>query len=281
MRYTSVTSMRRTSFVLPVVAFCLLSLPAFSQNPSRPSPQTKWEEMAAAGNEAMDNADFTTAEKIFRSSLAFAQANHLDASFAGGSNDAIGWALRTQRRYAEAEPFYRAALELRRSFYPENHYRVTQSKVGLGKTLMGMQQNEEAEKLFLDILAFAEAKPDVIACDLIQPLDALSSLYRASHQYAKGERVFVDTFAMLTQNKATPCEGYIGLLDNLAALYTDANQWDKVNKIRENSIQLALGMEGPDSQLYGDTLLNKGESFYEQKRYDDAAKAYSQAAAVY
>lgn len=255
----------------------LFTLPGCAQ--SNPAAEARWEQMVDAGNAASDQGDYVTAEKAFRGSLAFATEQKLDNTYLGGSNDAIAFVLRMQRRYSEAEPLYRTAL--RRTMYPEDHPRVVQSKLGLGLTLVGLQRTGEAEALLLEVLRTAEQKQEVQACDLILPLDALTTLYRSTHQYAKGERVFIDTFALLAQNQSTPCEGYIGLLDDLGALYTEANQWDKVDKINDSRVQLALGMEGPASELYAYSLRQKGDSLYARKRYAQAASAYEESVAAY
>ena len=262
-----------------LLAFFVLTFPLLAQQ--QPKPEDVWQQMIDAGNDASDASNYTEAERDYRASLAWAQEHHLDASYLGTSEDRIAWSLRTQHRYSEAEPHAREGLRLRRSVLAEDDPDVIASKLNVGLTLSGQGQNDAAEKMFLEVLTDAEKKPKARACDLVSPLKVLTGFYQQTHQYQKGERIFTDAFALLTQNKSTPCEGYIELLNDMAELYSDGNMWDKVDKINDGRIDLAYTMKGPKSGLYGDTLTSKAESLLQRQKFADAATVYAQAAAVF
>ncbi|MCA2621865.1 MULTISPECIES: tetratricopeptide repeat protein [unclassified Microcystis] len=62
----------------------------------------------------------------------------------------------SQGRYAEAEPLYLQALELRKRLLGENHPDVSSSLNGLAKLYNSQGKYEEAEPLYLQALAIAE-----------------------------------------------------------------------------------------------------------------------------
>jgi len=240
-----------------------------------------WRGLFDRAEKAMYSADYVTAEKLFRESVAFAEQHNLGTDSIADSNDELGWSLRAQRNYAAAEEFYRSALQMRRSLYSENDESVAHTKAGLGMALVGLGQYSEAESLLLESLTAYHQHPQATLCALSFPLDGLTMLYKSNHQYSKGERVYTEAFALMTADRGTPCENFVSMLDHLAELYADDNQWDRVEKIQQGRASLALGMEGARSELYGDALAAVADSLRKRRRFEEAAAAYAKAADVF
>ncbi len=240
-----------------------------------------WQDLVDRGEEAMSTADYMAAEKLFRASSGYAEQHNLGTDSIAHSNNAAGWSLQAQRKYAEAEVLYRSALQMRRSLYPENDESVAQSKAGLGIVLIGLGRYQEAESLLLESLNAYHEHPRASLCALSFPLDGLTMLYKSNHQYSKGERVYTEAFALMTEDRGTPCENFASMLDHLAALYADDNRWDRVEKIQQGRVGLALGMKGPRSVLYGDAIYAVAETLQKRHRFEEAATAFAQAADVY
>ncbi len=240
-----------------------------------------WGQLYDRGDEAMLESDYVKAERLFREALAFAEEHHTGMTSVAATNEQIGWALQAQRRYEEAEAFYRSALQTRRNFFPENNEHVARNKAGLGITLVGLARYEEAERLLLEALSAYHQNPEATLCALSYPLDGLTMLYKSTHQYSKGGGVYTEAFALMASNRGTPCENFALMLDHLAALYADDNQWDKVEKIQQGRASLALGMKGEKSELYGDALFAVGDTLQKRRRFDEAAAQYAQAANIF
>lgn len=279
--------MRRRSW-FPVLMLFLagVSLLGIAQETFKPAVEASqvevWKKMMDRGYDLhLHQSDYVTAEKIFRESLDYAQQHNLGTECVAESYEGIGSALRAQRRYAEAEIAHRTALQMGRSVLPEDSDEIREMKVGLGIALIGLGQYDEAERLVLEALDAYEKQPQVSACDLVFPLDALAMLYKSSRQYQKGERVYTEAFALLTTKRGVACDGFTAMLDHLAELYADDGQWDHVEKIQRGRIDLALGMEGPRSAHYADGLFALGETLLKRHRWEEAATAFGQAADVY
>lgn len=233
------------------------------------------------GNQAMFDGDYLTGEKFFRQALAYSEQHNMGAIALGNSHNALGWSLELQRRYAEAETEYRTALQTFQGILPDSDVLVLRSKLGLGTVLTGLGRYQEAEPLLLASLHGEEADPEITACELSYPLDALTNLYDASHQYSKGESVYTEVFALMTGKRGTPCDHFVAVLNHLAQLYADDNQWDVLEKIQRGQAGLVLGMKGPRSVEYGDALSGIAWSLGKRQRWTEAAAAHAQAADVY
>jgi len=240
-----------------------------------------WQDMTDRGDASMSIADYVTAERLFRESLAYAEQHNLGTASIADSNADLGWSLREQRKYNEAETAYRSALQLYRGIYAENNESILRSKVGLGIALTGLGQYQEAETPLLESLNGYNEKPKVTVCTLSFALDALTMLYKSSHQYGKGEGIYTEVFALMTGKRGTPCENFVLLVDHLAQLYEDDHRWDLVESLHRDRASLALSMKGPKSELYGDALVSVAKTLEKRGHPEEAAATYAQAVDVY
>ena len=237
--------------------------------------------MTDRGDTSMSIADYVTAERLFRESLAYAEQHNLGAASIADNNADLGWSLREQRKYNEAETAYRSALQLYRRTYAENNESILRSKVGLGIALTGLGQYQEGETLLQESLNAYNEKPKVTVCPLSFALDALTMLYKSSRQYSKGEGIYTEVFALMTGKRGTPCENFLLLVDHLAQLYEDDHRWDLVENLHRDRASLALSMKGPKSELYGDALVSVAKTLEKRGHAEEAAATYAQAVDVY
>jgi tetratricopeptide (TPR) repeat protein len=263
------------------------SQPAASPTSSAPKPQVAanagelWQDAFDSAEEAMQEAGYVAAEDFYRKSATIAEKANASPVTIAYSYSGIGSALLAQRKYNDAETALRTAL-LAWSKAPGGYEEdAARTKAVLGHTLVGLARYPEAEQLLTEAVNTYHQHPKASLCAQSIPLDGLAKLYRSSHEYSKGERVYTETFALMTGSHGTPCSNFVALLDHLAELYADDNQWDKVDKVQQGAIGLALKMEGPQSELYGDTVLALAESFNKRRRYEDSAATYAKAAAVF
>jgi tetratricopeptide (TPR) repeat protein len=209
---------------LSLLLALIVGLPFFSVGQETPRATAQptninvWQGMTDRGVYSMSIADYVTAERLFRESLAYAGQHNLGTASIADSNANLGWSLREQRRYNEAEAAYRSALQLYRGIYAENNESILGSKVGLGIALAGLGRYQEGETPLLEALSAYNEKPKVTVCTLSFALDALTMLYKSSHQYSKGEGIYTDVFALMTGKRGTPCENFLILADHLAEL---------------------------------------------------------------
>ena len=279
--------MRIPLLSLSLLLTLIVGLPFFSTGQETPHATAQqaninvWQDMTDRGDYSMSIADYVTAERLFRESLAYAEQHNLGTASIADSNADLGWSLREQRKYNEAETAYRSALQLYRGIYAENSESILRSKVGLGIALTGLGQYQEGETPLLESLNAYNEKPKVTVCTLSFALDALTMLYKSSRQYSKGEGIYTEVFALMTGKRGTPCENFLLLVDHLAQLYEDDHRWDLVENLHRDRVALALGMKGPKSELYGDALVSVAKTLEKRGHPEEAAATYAQAVDVY
>lgn len=87
-----------------------------------------------------------------------------------------------QGKPAEAEPFIREALELRRKSLPPTHPYITGSVRNLGRILLELDRRDDAEELLLDAYAAMKSNPETPASVLASTADEIASMYEKSNQ---------------------------------------------------------------------------------------------------
>lgn len=252
--------------------------------PAKPRTQNDvkiWQDLFDSGEQAMQSAEYTAAEDFFRKSIAYSEQHNLSTATIAYSYDGLGSSLRVQQKYGESEAPYRSALQLWRKVYPENDENIARSKAGLGITLVGLGRYPEAEALLLESVKAYHEHPEATLCSQSIPLDGLTMLYKSNRQYSKGERIYTEVFALMTGDRGTPCGNFVSLLNHLAGLYADDNQWERVEKIQQGIVGLALGTQGPQSEIYGDAIYAVAGTLQKRRRFEEAAKTFAQAADVY
>ena len=127
--------MRIPLLSLSLLLTLIVGLPFFSTGQETPHATAQqaninvWQDMTDRGDYSMSIADYVTAERLFRESLAYAEQHNLGTASIADSNADLGWSLREQRKYNEAETAYRSALQLYRGIYAENSESILRSKV--------------------------------------------------------------------------------------------------------------------------------------------------------
>lgn len=266
----------KTTVPQPVVP---KSQPASAQ--PAPNAGELWQDLFDRGDQALQDAEYVTAEGLFRKAIACAEDNHLDIATVASSYHFLAASLRAQRKYGDAETAFRTALQNWSKAPTATDAEVARSKAGLGMTLVGLSRYGEAEQLLVESLNTYHQHPEATTCEQSIPLYGLAMLYRSNHEYSKGEQLYTEAFALLAGNRGTPCETFVLLLDSLAGLYADDNQWEKVEKVQQGAISLALNMKGRRSEVYGDALFGLAQTLDKRRRFDEAASTYARAAEVF
>ena len=101
----------------------------------------------------------------------------------------LGRILMFQKRYAEAEPIFREAMDIRQQRLPPDDLRSLLTQASLGRCLVGMGRSSEAEPLLSD--ALARAYPQLRANEpaWISVADDLELVYESSGHGQRAEDV--------------------------------------------------------------------------------------------
>lgn len=257
--------------------------PRATPSPAKPSFNAVevWEDLFDRAEDASGKGELVVAEDLYRKAAAAAENANLPADTIAYSYFGLGSMLRIQRRYSDAEPAFRTALQAWSKAPGDNEEEAVRSKAGLGIALVGLARYPEAEQLLMESVNTYHQHPEAPVCLQAVPLDGLAMLYRSNHDYNKGERVYTEAFALMTNIQGTPCGNFVALLDHLAELYADNNQWEKVEQVQQGTISLALKMKGPQSEIYGDALFALAVTLEKRRHFEEAAATSAKATDVF
>src|SRR2546426_732756 len=171
----SVRAARRVAEAL-LVGFLLCAEALPGQEPS-------WPDAMAAAQQAYQRADFDEAERLFLSALK--QAENLgatDPKLATTLNN-LAELYRTQRRYAEAEPFYRRALTILDTGRDSDGLQAATVQNNLALLYYEQMRFSEAEPLSRRSLGIREKLLGPENPEVATTLNNLAELLRALHRY--------------------------------------------------------------------------------------------------
>lgn len=151
--------MRVRVFVLILFAIglspCLSGQTSTSRSAALPE-EFDWDHEIAVGDDAYNDGNFVEAEQHYRESLAIAERLHLSEAQRATSLASVAQSMRYEKKFKEAEPFFREALTIREKVLPANHPRMASTLEGLGASVFAQDRLNEAEGYFLRALAIRD-----------------------------------------------------------------------------------------------------------------------------
>jgi len=160
----------------------------------------------------------------------------------------VGYILKTQGCYKEAEEAYKNALELRPDY--------VDALYNLGILLKQLERHEEAEEVYLSVLKY---KPDHVETYI-----NLGVVLEAEKRFAKAEECYQHALK-LEPNRSE-------VFNNMGCLYLK----QKLYKQAESFFQQALKVKSN----YIDAYFNLGYCFQKQKNFEKAESCFSQVADI-
>ena len=252
--------------LLHVVVLCaLLPVCAFAQ-------EEQWEIETSTGEKFLYAGDYKGAEQHFRNALAIAEKYNLDDRHKGGSCNGIATALRDQEKYAEAEPFFRRALELREKALPAGDERIAYSADGLGASLVALGKPADAEPYLLKAMAIWDRTSDMEACPVARTMNVLALAFQYQRKFDKAEVMY--NRAMRTVEKGiwadsdSRCRMIVTILDNLGGLYTLQEHYEAAAQLYARGIPLLERQFGADSIDVGRQRIHLAAVYNILNKYD-------------
>ncbi len=183
----------------------------------------------------------------------------------------------SQGRYAEAEPLYQQALELRQRLLGEEHPAVAHSLNNLANLYKSQGRYAEAEPLYQQALELSqrllgEEHPDVAAT-----LNNLANLYRSQERYAEAEPLYLQSLELRQRLLGEEHPDVAQSLNNLADLYKCQERYAEAEPLYQQSLELRKRLLGEEHSNIAQSLNNLANLYYSQERYAEAEPLYQQA----
>ncbi len=128
----------RLLFVVPVLCFSATT-PVWAN--------AEWSMYNLAGIQALKQAKYAEAEKLFTDGLKVAEQSGSNKSHIAASLNNLAELYRAQGKYADAEPLYKRSIELDEKALGPNHPDVATLLGNYAALLRKTNRNAEAEKL--------------------------------------------------------------------------------------------------------------------------------------
>ncbi len=183
----------------------------------------------------------------------------------------------SQGWYAEAEPLYQKALELRQRLLGEEHPDVAQSLSNLANLYYSQERYAEAEPLYLQALELKKHLLGEEHPDIAQSLNNLAALYYFQAQYAKAEPLYLQALDLEKRCLGEEHPAVAQSLNNLANLYKFQGRYAQAEPLYLQALELSQRLLGEEHPDIAHSLNNLANLYYSQGRYAEAEPLYRQA----
>lgn len=181
----------RAGLVLAIISGLLLSLP-----PTAWSQDAAWEGMINTGRTALQQRNFSEAERQFEAALEAAERFPPGDPRLGKSYNNLAAAYYAQEDYARAEPLMRRALSLLQESLGPEDAEVAQTMKNLAALYFLQGSTDEAEKLLKQSLAILEKVHGPNHAYVATVLSNLAGLYQAEDRYQDAEPLLTRSLAI-------------------------------------------------------------------------------------
>lgn len=232
---------------------CILSTLLFGQSaqPTKSHPESfEWDHQIDLFDDSFNNGNYVEAERFARKSLELADQLHLEDAKRATSLSSIAFSLRYEKKFAEAEAFFRESLAIRERILPAIHPRTAKTLEGLAGSLVGQSRPKEAEPYYLRAIAIWDraGEDDYESCPHGKALEGLGRVYFHAGDYEKSQSLLERALDVWTKGKEH-CTLIRAVMDDLAALYWAQGKIERCEQMYRQTIPLlqeGLGDESPE-----------------------------------
>lgn len=198
--------------VLLFVLGLLAALPARADDPpEKLTPEQRkqlleeWKEAGASAQKHFEAKEYKEARADREKALGIAKRLYPASEFPDGhanlaaSLNFLGIVARAQKKYDDAEKFYKESLEMRKRLYKEDHTSVAQSLHNLGILYRVQEKYADAEAVLREAVAMRKRLPKEEAGNLASSLDSLAFVLKAQRKYAAAEPAYKELVEMRRQ----------------------------------------------------------------------------------
>ena len=219
-----------------------------------------------------------TGERNFEEAMQVAELAQQQAEVAFGKESAahasclfnLGRVFYFAGRYAEAEPFYLEARDIRGRVLGKEHADYTASLNNLGGLYLQMARYPEAERPYIEAKDIRGRMLGKQHRDYANSLHNLGTLYIEMGRYQEAEPLYIESKAIWEKISGKESPEYGRSLNALATLYSDLGRFDTAEPLHIEAIAIVeknLGREQPE---YAASLVNLANLYIKMGRYEAA-----------
>ncbi|MFZ5438639.1 MAG: protein kinase domain-containing protein [Myxococcota bacterium] len=166
----------------------------------------------------------------------------------------LGQVFARQSRFAEAEPRFRRALELREQLFGPTAPATQAARTNLAITLEQQARFDEALALYRAVLASDEQLYGAESALATRDLATLASGLVAAHRLDEAVPLLETAKARLEQRGRLEAEALFDVINNLAVVHESQRRWKAALPLRRRLIEVT---DDPELQVVGRALLGR------------------------
>lgn len=180
--------------------------------------------------------------------------------------------------YTEALKKFKVALEKARS--SGDYDRVAEVRMALGRTYVEIQDLDDGQKEFQEILKIRESEKKLTALDATESMNELGKIYRAKGQFSQAQKLFNRALA-IRQNYTGPDHAAVAeTLADLGNLALEQKQFKKATELLAQAEKVASSTQGLADLNQANIFSAIGQAYQMQGQFDKATIYYEKALAI-
>jgi len=180
--------------------------------------------------------------------------------------------------YTEALKKFKAALEKARSSGDYDH--VAEVRMALGRTYVEIQDLDDGQKEFQEILKIRESEKKLTALDATESMNELGKIYRAKGQYGQAQQLFNRALAIRQNYTGADHAAVAETLADLGNLALAQKQFKKATELLARAEKVASSTQGLADLNQANIFSAIGQAYQLQGQFDKATGYYEKALAI-
>jgi len=187
----------------------------------------------------------------------------------------VAIALRRQRRYSEAEPYFRRSLELNLAKNGPNHEDTANAANALAVLFAEQNRDDEAEPLYRQALTIRRGMGEDSPTYLTTLMN-LARLVERRGRVDEAEHMMRDVLEMRRRVLKNDHPSTTLTMNDLAVLLAKQNRFAEAEPLHREALQRRLRAGGPDDPDTLQSMNNLARTLDEQGQLDEAVKLYTE-----
>ena len=180
--------------------------------------------------------------------------------------------------YTEALKKFKFALEKARSSGDYDH--VAEVRMALGRTYVEIQDLDDGQKEFQEILKIRESEKKLTALDASESMNELGKIYRAKGQYSQAQKLFNRALAIRQTYTGPDHAAVAETLADLGNLALAQKQFKKATELLAQAEKVASSTQGLADLNQANIFSAIGQAYQLQGQFDKATTYYEKALAI-
>ena len=239
-----------------------------------------WARYTDAGIAATEEHRYAEAEKQFKAAIEEAEKFGPGDTRLATSLSYLAEVYVVQQKYAEAEPLYQRALEIREKAKGPEHHDVLVSLNNLAAVYYVHGKYAEAESFYKRSLSILEKVQGPDSPEVATILNNLAELYRAQGKYAEAEPLYKRLLIIEEKALGPDDPNVAASLNNLALLYANQGKYSEAEPLYRRALTIQQKAFGADHPEVAATLNNLAELYRRQRKYSEAEPLYKNSLAI-